>query len=276
MIAENEPLNDGCEEPKLLTVSALAPDARPEITVNNVSDLAGNTIAADSKITAQDGINPTITSVAIDKALAVKDDVVKVSVSVDEKLSAVNGIVLVIRAADRALCQQALEPDGFDKLRRIVDGGAERGESVRAGLQATDQADDIVLVHDAVRPFVSEALIRKVIETAAQRGAAIAAVPVTDTIKEVEEEVVVRTPPRNRLWAAQTPQAFRRDLLIEAYEKLPAGEGATDEAALLERLGRPVYIVQGEQENAKVTTAEDLEEAEWRMTRSREKGEGNG
>ena len=193
-----------------------------------------------------------------------------------QQCAAVNGIVLVIRAGDRALCRQALEPDGFDKLRRIVDGGAERGESVKAGLQATAEADDIVLVHDAVRPFVSDALIRRVVETAAQRGAAIAAVAVTDTIKEVEEEVVVRTPPRNRLWAAQTPQAFRRDLLIEAYEKLPPGEGATDEAALIERLGKPVYIVQGEHDNAKVTTADDLEEAEWRMTRSREKGEGDG
>ena len=184
-----------------------------------------------------------------------------------ESSPAVKAIILVVHPEDRALCRDHVlgEGEGFTKLRQLVDGGAERFESVRAGLQAAGEGDEIVVVHDAVRPFVSEALIHRVIAAAQRYDAAIAAVPAIDTIKEVAEGVVVRTPPRSRMWCAQTQQAFRRDLLAAAYSGLAPGEGATDEAGLIERLGRPVHIVVGEHENVKVTTAQDMEEAEWRM-----------
>lgn len=184
----------------------------------------------------------------------------------------VQGIILVIHPEDRALCREQVlgGEEGFAKVRQVVDGGAERFESVLAGLQATGEADEIIVVHDAARPFVSAALIHRVIAAAVRYDAAIAAVPAIDTIKEVEEKVVVRTLPRSRMWCAQTPQAFRRELLQEAYSRLTPGEGATDEAGLIERLGKPVQIVVGEHKNFKVTTVEDLAEAEWRMSKSGE------
>jgi 2-C-methyl-D-erythritol 4-phosphate cytidylyltransferase len=146
---------------------------------------------------------------------------------------------------------------------RIVAGGAERGDSVWNGLQALPDGVDRVLVHDGARPFVDAALIDRVLDACARDGA-IAAVRVTDTVKEVGGDgVIVATPDRARLWRAQTPQGFPRDALTEAYRRARAeGVSATDDAAVFERCGWRVRVVEGSERNIKVTVPEDLALAE--------------
>ena len=148
----------------------------------------------------------------------------------------------------------------------IVGGGAERSDSVAAGLRALVAECTVVLVHDAARPFPDTDVIGAVIREARAGHGAVAAVPVTDTVKEVaagEARRVLRTVPRDALWRAQTPQGFPRELLVAAHALgRYTGDGATDDAALVERMGGEVRIVPDSPRNMKVTTAEDLEWAE--------------
>ena len=139
-------------------------------------------------------------------------------------------------------------------------GGPERQDSVWRGLCRLPSEVDLVLVHDAARPFVSVRLIRSVIERAKLDGACIPGLPVAETVKEVEAGRVSATLDRSRLVLVQTPQGFRRDLLMEAFQKA-AGQAfyGTDESMLLERIGVPVAVVEGEPGNIKVTHKEDLE-----------------
>ncbi len=144
-----------------------------------------------------------------------------------------------------------------------VAGGAERGDSVWNGLRATPGDASAVLVHDGARPFVTAGVIDRVLDACAT-GGAIAAVPVTDTIKEVGPDGTIRgTPDRAVLWQAQTPQGFPRAALVAAYERARAeGVAATDDAALFERYGGPVRVVAGSERNIKVTRPADLVVAE--------------
>lgn len=146
---------------------------------------------------------------------------------------------------------------------RVVAGGAERGDSVWSGLRAVPDAADAVLIHDGARPFVGADVIDRVLDACATRGA-IAALPVTDTIKEVGDgRVITGTPPRARLWQAQTPQGFPRAALLDAYRRARAGGvAATDDAALFERYAGPVVVVEGDETNLKVTRPADLLVAE--------------
>lgn len=152
---------------------------------------------------------------------------------------------------------------------KVAAGGSERQYSVWNGLQVSSEQADIVLVHDAARPLVTKATIENVIAKARACGGAIAAVPEKNTIKVVSEDGFVQsTPPRKTLWAVQTPQGFRRDILFEANEKAEAdGFLGTDDASLVERLGKPVAVVMSDYRNIKVTTPEDLvlAEAFWRQ-----------
>ena len=145
----------------------------------------------------------------------------------------------------------------------IVAGGAERGDSVWNGLQAIGDGVDLVLVHDGARPFVTADVIDRVLDGCVDAGA-IAAVPVTDTIKEVGDGgTIAGTPDRARLWQAQTPQGFPRAALVAAYERARAeGVAATDDAALYERFAGPVRVVMGSYRNLKVTRPGDLAVAE--------------
>ncbi len=153
---------------------------------------------------------------------------------------------------------------GFSKLKKIVAGGAERQDSVRAALDCLRGENGIVLVHDAARPFVSEAVINAVIEGTADFGAAIPTVPAKDTIRQVDG-TGSRTLQRETLACVQTPQGFRISLLKHAFEKAQAeGFLGTDDASLVERMGINISMVQGEDANRKITTREDLE-AEMRI-----------
>lgn len=141
---------------------------------------------------------------------------------------------------------------------RVVAGGAERGDSVWNGLAAVPADAEVVLIHDGARPFVSSAVIDRVLAGACA-GGAIAAVSVTDTIKEVDGDRIAGTPERARLRQAQTPQGFPRALLLDVYARARSdGAAATDDAALFERYGYPVRIVEGAPENVKITRPADL------------------
>lgn len=149
------------------------------------------------------------------------------------------------------------------KLAAAVAGGAERQDSVRAGLAVLPDDCELVAVHDAARPLVRGEDAARVIEVAAREGAAILAAPVQDTVKRVVAGRIAETPPRAECWAAQTPQVFRVDWLREAHAKaLAEGIRGTDDAELVERLGIDVHVVEGASDNLKLTHPRDLALAE--------------
>jgi 2-C-methyl-D-erythritol 4-phosphate cytidylyltransferase/2-C-methyl-D-erythritol 2,4-cyclodiphosphate synthase len=170
----------------------------------------------------------------------------------------------------RALVENA----GLTKLLEVVPGGKTRQESCWLGLQCIETAD-LVAVHDGARPLVAEGVITRAIQAAAEHGAAIAAVPAKDTLKEVgEQKIILRTPDRNSLWQAQTPQVFRLELLRQAHQAaLRDNFLGTDEAILVERLGVPVRVSEGDYHNLKITTSEDLITAEHFMSQRQVKPE---
>jgi len=158
-------------------------------------------------------------------------------------------------------------PEWLAKLRgerlALVAGGETRARSVRAGLAALPHDVAVVLVHDAARPFVSRTTIDAVLALARTGVGAVAALPVSDTLKEVDKTRIVGTVPRERLWRAQTPQGFPRDMLRQAYARLGGSDTApTDDASLCEQAGFPVEVVLDGPENVKVTTADDFRVAE--------------
>lgn len=153
---------------------------------------------------------------------------------------------------------------------RLVAGGRRRQDSVANAAAALDPRTAVVLIHDAARPFVAPALVARTIDAAANHGAAIAALPVHDTVKEAaasagEGRIIARTLPRDRIYLAQTPQAFRREVLARALAESREDVDATDEAMLAELAGVEVQIVEGDPANVKVTTAADLENARVRL-----------
>ena len=154
---------------------------------------------------------------------------------------------------------------------RVLEGGNRRQDSVANAFDAVCDRTDVVLVHDAARPFVTADVISRAIDAAAEYGAAIVAQPVRDTVKRTgggsSGARVVETLPRESIFLAQTPQAFRREILREAVALGRSGIEATDEAALVERAGHAVHIVEGRPDNLKITTADDLEAARSRSSR---------
>lgn len=179
----------------------------------------------------------------------------------------IGGIVVALQESEIEGFAAQLPAYQFTKPIRLVTGGAERSDSILNALEAARAwQPELVAIHDAVRPFVTPAQISAVLDKAREVGAAILALPATDTIKEVENGLIVTTLDRRRIYRAQTPQAFRYELLAQANERARA-EGlssalATDDALLAERLGHPVAIVEGSPNNLKITTPEDLAVAE--------------
>lgn len=190
-----------------------------------------------------------------------------------ERLEAAHEVVLVVSEADVLRCEAYIRHYGLQKVKRVVPGGAERQGSVYRGLQAADGAD-WVLIHDGVRPFVTVDEILRCWEQARRSGAAVLGVPVKDTIKQAgTDRLIMGTPERKSLWAAHTPQAFRLSAIREAHEQASRdGFLGTDDAALMERAGYPVYMVEGSYRNVKITTPDDLEWAEWILGRGTAKG----
>jgi 2-C-methyl-D-erythritol 4-phosphate cytidylyltransferase len=181
-------------------------------------------------------------------------------------------ILLVVAAEREQLSQELLQQHGpFAAPVSLVHGGPERQDSVRLGLAALEQECDIVVIHDAARPFISADVIDRSVMTAAECGAALAAIPVRDTIKRVnQEQFVIETVPRQDLWLAQTPQTFRVPLIRAAHARAhQLGVRVTDDAALLEWAGGTVKIVVGDARNFKITTPEDLQLAEALLRRGR-------
>ena len=188
----------------------------------------------------------------------------------------IDAIILAVPKSEMDYClSQIVTPHRFTKVTKVVPGGEERQDSVRHALEAVGDEAGIVLVHDAVRPFVTERMVDEVVKAARATGGAIIALPMKDTVKQVgANHVIERTIDRRPLWLAQTPQAFRRDWLLAAHRKAH-GEGvhATDDAYLVEWAGHPVSVVEGSGENIKVTRPEDLVigEAIWAARQSGER-----
>jgi 2-C-methyl-D-erythritol 4-phosphate cytidylyltransferase len=146
---------------------------------------------------------------------------------------------------------------------KITEGGVERQDSVRLALTLTSAEADLIVVHDAARPFATPAMFSACIDAATQSGGAIVAIPVADTLKQVKGQAIAATVPRDGLWQAQTPQAFRRKLLVWAHEwAIRERITVTDDADLVQRLGMRVQVVQGSALNLKITTPDDLRIAE--------------
>lgn len=179
-----------------------------------------------------------------------------------QKMSIINEIVLVVGKEDIERCIDWGVQYNISKLKAVIPGGAERQHSVYEGLQHIDC--QWVMVHDGVRPFVSEEAVVACCEKAYKHHAAVLAVPVKDTIKQVNADgVITATPDRKSLWAIQTPQAFRRELLMNAHEQaLKKGLLGTDDAMVVEWTGASVVVSEGEYTNVKITTPEDLPWAE--------------
>ena len=156
-----------------------------------------------------------------------------------------------------------LSCDGCDKVARVVHGGSNRTASAFHGVMAADPDAEIILIHDGARPLVSQAVIRAAVEGAKKYGAALPAVPVADTIKVMENGFVADTPDRTRLYAAQTPQAFRSELIKAALTEAVEKElELTDDCSAVERLGMKVKLVEGDSNNRKITVPDDLVIAE--------------
>jgi 2-C-methyl-D-erythritol 4-phosphate cytidylyltransferase len=190
------------------------------------------------------------------------------SVCTFEQSPLVDDIVLVLTADVLAEGAQLCEQEGWRKVSALVPGGARRRDSVQAGLEALAPAPDYVLIHDGARPFVTPSLIEQGLAAARQHGAAIAAVPVKDTIKRAGPDgLVIETPDRSTLWAVQTPQVFAYDLILSAHRSIDPAWDATDDAALIERRGQPVALFMGSYDNLKITTPGDLLLAEITLKR---------
>lgn len=186
-------------------------------------------------------------------------------------------LIVAVRPSDRAAVEARLAQEDYAARVTVVEGGESRQESVANALRRVPSGTDLVLVHDAVRPFVDPALIEKVIEVAAETGAAILGIPARDTVKQVEPaggghgSRIAATLPRERIVLAQTPQVFRTDWLEEAMAAAARDAfRGSDEAVLVERLGHAVTVVQGSESNFKITTPDDLAWA--RLLLARERG----
>lgn len=179
----------------------------------------------------------------------------------------VDRVVLVLSPESMERGRELVAEAGFSKVAAVCQGGERRQDSVRNGLEALASCQWVV-VHDGARPLVTAALIERGLEAAKKTGAAIAALPIGDTVKEVDPpDLIARTLSRGRLWAAQTPQVFRYDILRQAHQQAQ-GE-ATDDAALVEMLGYQVRVFEGSPRNIKVTTAADLAVVEALLAQSR-------
>jgi len=175
---------------------------------------------------------------------------------------AVENVVLVVAAVELARCETLLRADRALQNRPwlLHVGGATRQQSAKRGLEKVSSDTDIVIIHDGARPFVSTDLIDRCVEAAAIKGAVVPGLPARDTIKEVSNDRWIQsTPERGKLWEIQTPQVFKCELIVAAHERAERdGAEVTDDAMVVERIGKPVFVLDGERMNFKITVPEDV------------------
>jgi 2-C-methyl-D-erythritol 4-phosphate cytidylyltransferase len=178
------------------------------------------------------------------------------------QIKTIKNIIVVIAKQDSERCQSLLsrDPRAGAQSWILQTGGSSRQKSVARGLERVSSECDVVIIHDGARPFVSPGLIDRVIKEVPARKAVVVGVPARDTIKVVSESrQILSTPARDRLWEIQTPQAFEPSLILEAHQAAQGNDqDATDDASLVERLGKPVYLIEGDRSNIKITLPEDL------------------
>jgi len=182
-----------------------------------------------------------------------------------QESGAISAVILVVPADDvEPVGKTIVDRYGLTKVKAVIPGGTQRQDSVRNGLDAAGEGYDIILIHDGVRPFISDHLISRAVREAETFGAVTVGCPAKDTIKSISSEGFVKnTLPRDSIWTIQTPQAFRTDVIVEAHRRAVAdGYYGTDDAALVERMGIPVKALAGSYDNIKITTKEDMALAE--------------
>ncbi|OGX27251.1 MAG: 2-C-methyl-D-erythritol 4-phosphate cytidylyltransferase [Omnitrophica WOR_2 bacterium RIFCSPHIGHO2_01_FULL_48_9] len=174
--------------------------------------------------------------------------------------SLIDSIILAVQETYLKEFAEIVRQYKLQKVSRIIPGGETRADSVFRGLQLLDSHTKFVLIHDGVRPLVSTELIDQAIKLVKQHPAVITAVPVKPTIKKVDVQnmLVQETLERDTLWEVQTPQVFHKEVILRAHEQSGEGNRATDDAVLVEKLGIPVKVLQGDYKNIKVTTQDDL------------------
>jgi 2-C-methyl-D-erythritol 4-phosphate cytidylyltransferase len=219
----------------------------------NSQQKAGAIIAAAGESRRMDGIDKIFTSLGGRPALSYVLDAF-------EKCEVVNQVIVVVSESNVERCRELIAEKKHSKPIEVCVGGKRRQDSVMAGLKRLKNCDWVV-IHDGARPLVTRELIERGLEVAKDTGAAAAAVPVTDTIKMAGDDRIVRqTPPRQNLWAVQTPQVFGCNLIFKAYQQVK-GE-VTDDASLVEALGGRVKLYMGSYDNIKITAINDLMIAE--------------
>lgn len=183
------------------------------------------------------------------------------SLQVLQHSDGIREVILSVPESDREYCwREIVKPFGLDKVRQVVAGGKRRQDSVRSGLLAILDPPDLVLVHDGVRPFIDQEIVKQAILCAGKTGAAVVAMPIHDTVKRVDRSGIIQeTLKREELWQIQTPQVFKYDRLVDAHQQAQQHQWeVTDDAALIERMGYPVSVVEGSCFNIKITKPDDL------------------
>ena len=181
-----------------------------------------------------------------------------------QKSSSISEIVLVVKDSDKDYVKKEIvQKYSLSKVSKIVEGGQLRQESVKKGFNAVKTDTEIVIIHDAARPFVEPGFLNSIVTEAIKKNCVISAIPVKDTLKVEENGVIKKTTTRNSIWRAQTPQAFKYTILKNSYEKTElSDETFTDEAQIVEYAGYDVHIIEGSEYNFKITSSEDLRLAE--------------
>lgn len=193
------------------------------------------------------------------------EPVISYTIRAFDQCSAIDEIIIVTSPEEQEYFQiNILDKYHYSKVKRLVAGGAERQQSAYNGIMSASEQSEIILIHDGARPFVSQQTIISCIQAAKLHGATSAGMPSKDTVKLIDEQnIVIQTLQRDRVWLTQTPQAFKKDLIHKAHEAaLKDGVLGTDDAMLLELLGHKVVMVEAGYENIKITTPEDLSIAE--------------
>ncbi|MCX6091164.1 MAG: 2-C-methyl-D-erythritol 4-phosphate cytidylyltransferase [Candidatus Atribacteria bacterium] len=191
------------------------------------------------------------------------------TIDVFEKSPLIDEIVMVINAHHESVFREQIQGRyRYTKVKQVIFGGQTRQDSVYEGLRLLrDRPEDYVLIHDGVRPLIDEQVLRRCVKKLVEQGAVCCAVPSSDTLKVMDDGMTIHsTLDRSQVWRAQTPQSFRISVIWEAYQRARAeGFQGTDDSCLVERMGLPVFIVLGSEDNFKITTPQDFLRAEERL-----------